>query len=381
MDRRQLLISGGLAFTLPMLAQARAPFRTRWKVRLSEGFDALCFLNPLSGEPFYAGYYADELAAFKPRLKPETLATIGKWFKQAQDRGMLLGPALCTLLSGAPDGTLEDLIRAAGDPERIARPGYEKSPYWDVEEWALFRAMCPDLVAIFTDLRAAGFGKFRDVYIAPRAAKKVPALKSKLSHTDTIAEQERLLGRKFSDPGLEVILLYFSQPHGIKIQGQRFLTHIDYPDWIVIRNADHEMLHPPIDMKGATSAALQAMLNADPLFAKILAEHDRRFGYNTMDGIVDEDTVQALEQIVNERLGVGEDPAKRWKESDDGMHVFAAGLYGLLKADGYDGTGGNIERWMAEGLKSGRLSPASLRAAAAGILQRPTDRLWPPPKI
>ncbi|HWA92416.1 MAG TPA: hypothetical protein VG889_20430 [Rhizomicrobium sp.] len=378
MNRRQILISAGLTLALAPLSQARAAtgFRTQWKVRTSEGFDAICFVNPLSGDPFYADYYAAELALFKPRLKPETVAAIGKWFTLAQSKGMLLGPSLCTLMSGAPDASLDDLIAALKDPERIVRPGFEKSPYWDADEWQLFLQLCPDFVAAFADFRAAGFADFRNGYIAPRAA-RLPALRAKLASMDTIGEQERLLGRRFDDPSLEIVLLYFSQPHGIKIQGQRFLTHIDYPDHIVIRNADHEMLHPPFDMDGAMSRAIQAALNADPLFAKILAEHDKRFGYNSMQGILDEDTVQALEQIVNERLGVAEPPAQRWTESDDGMHVLAAGLYGLLKSDGYDRTGGNIAQWMAAALKTGRLAPAVLHEAAAKVLQRPADKLWP----
>ncbi len=377
MNRRQLLISAAATATFAPLARATTPLRTRWKVRLSEGFDALCFLNPLSGEPFYADYYAAELAAFKPRLKRETVTRLAALFRSAQAKGILLGPTLCTLLSGGPDTTLDAMIAAIADAETVVRPGFEKSPYWDAEEWAAFDAMRPDLSAILSDMRAADFVKFREGYIAPRAAKKVPALTTRLAGMDTIAEQERLLGRRFADPSLEIVLLYFSKPHGIKIQGQRFLTHVDYPDEIVIRNADHEMLHPPIDMAGATALALQAALAADPLFARILAEHDKRFGYNTMDGIVDEDTVQALEQIVNERLGVAEAPAARWRDSDDGMHVFAAGLYGLLKADAYDKTGGNIERWLADALKSGKLAPASLHAAAASVLGRPADKLWP----
>lgn len=381
MNRRQMLTSASLALALAPLAQARcAEFRTQWKVRTSEGFDAICFTNPLSGDPFYADYYAKELAAFKPRLRAETLSTIEKRFKLAQSRGVLLGPTLCTMMSGAPDASLDDLIAALSDPERIVRPPLENSPYWDPDEWPIFLELCLDFVKIFADFRAAGFAEFRSAYVDPRGAKKLPALRARLSGMDTIAEQERLLGRKFPDPSLEIILLYFSKPHGIKIQGQRFLTHIDYPDEIVIRNADHEMLHPPFDMNGATSLAVQAALKSDPLFVKIVNEHDKRFGYNSFEGVLNEDTVQALEQIVNERLGVAEPPAQRWKDSDDGMHVFAAGLYGLLKADGYDKTGGNIGVWMASALKSGRLAPASLHTAAARILQRPADRLWPLPK-
>ena len=382
MNRRQMLTSASLVLALAPLVQARAaaPLRTQWKVRTSEGFDAICFINPLSGDPFYADYYAAELAAFKPKLKPETIAIIEKWFKQAQSRGMLLGPNLCTTMSGAPDASLNDLVAALSDPEKIVRPPLEKSPYWDAGEWKNFLSLCPDFIKVFSDFRAAGFSEFREGYIAPRAAKKLSALRTRLSGMDTIAEQERLLGRKFDDPSLEIILLYFSKPHGIKIQGQRFLPQNEYPDEIVLRNADHEMLHPPIDMDGPTSLGIQAALKADPLFVSIVTDHDKRFGYNSFEGIVNEDTVQALEQIVNERLGVGEPPAERWKESDDGMHVFAAGLYGLLKADGYDKTGGNIEHWMADALKGGKFAPASLHTSAARVLQRPADQLWPSPK-
>ena len=89
------------------------------------------------------------------------------------------------------------------------------------------------------------------------------------------------------------------------------------------------------------------------------------------------DTVQALEQIINERFGVDEKPAVRWHESDDGMHVFAAGLYGLLKQDGYDRTGGNIEEWLFAAAGSGKLAPQTLHRVAARVLERDPARLWP----
>ena len=61
------------------------------------------------------------------------------------------------------------------------------------------------------------------------------------------------------------------------------------------------------------------------------------------------------------------------------MHVLAAGLYGLLKADGYDRTGGDIEAWMGRAVRAGRLAPASLHAAAAQVLEKPADQLWVKP--
>jgi hypothetical protein len=95
--------------------------------------------------------------------------------------------------------------------------------------------------------------------------------------------------------------------------------------------------------------------------------------------VLNEDVAQALDQIVQERLGFALDPKTRWTDADQGMHILAAGLYGQLKAEGYDRTGGNIERWMANAARSGKLSPAILHAAAARVVERPVDRLWTTP--
>jgi hypothetical protein len=133
-------------------------------------------------------------------------------------------------------------------------------------------------------------------------------------------------------------------------------------------------------MDGPAAKAALAVLGRDALLTRIVAEHDKAFGYNSLEGLLNEDTVQALEQIVSERLGVAVPAAARWSKADGGMHVLAAGLYGLLKAEGYDRTGGNIANWMQDAARTGKLAPASLHAAAAGVLQLPQDRLWTPPK-
>lgn len=376
MNRRQLLVA---AASLASPALAAAPIRTQWRVRTSEGFDALCFLGPLSGKPFYADYYRDELAAFLPKLGAEAKAAIASLYEEADREKALLGPNLCTQLSGGPDGTLVELIAALKDADRVIKPPLDVSPYaLDAQEWSAFLARRPRVLTVLEGMRDAGFAAFRRGYVDARAATRLPALRQRLAGMDVIAPQERLLGRRFPDPSLEVILLYFSKPHGIKIQGQRFLTHLDYPDEIVIRNAAHEMLHPPFDMAGPTATLALATLNRDPLLTRVLAEHDPAFGYNSMEGILNEDTVQALEQIVSEALGVAKPTGERWRAADDGMHILAAALYGMLKADGYDRTGGDLEAWMTRAIRDGRLAPASIAASASRVMELPADRLWRP---
>jgi len=374
MNRRQLLAAATAAAALPR--PALAAIRTRWKVRGSEGFDALCFLGPLSGKPLYTRYYEAELAAFRPKFPAKAQAALDRLQAAADARSSLLAPGLCTLLSAAPDDSLDEVIAAVREAETRVLPGYKASAYWDQESWDALIAGRADLLTVLEGLRTAGFPAFRRGFIAAKLEPKVAALSARLATLDVIAEQERLIGRPL-DPGIEIVLLWFSKPHGTRIQGQRFLSHVDYPDELTIRIAGHEILHPPFDMEGPTAKAAIAALDADPLIVRILKEHDPAFGYNSMEGILNEDTVQALDQIIAERLGVAVPPARRWATADDGMHVVAAGLYGTLKAEGYDRTGGNIEAWMAGAVKAGKLAPAALHAAASKVLEVPADQLWP----
>jgi hypothetical protein len=376
MNRRHFLTAAALA---PLGAAAhpaaRPPLRTRWSIRTSEGFDAYCFLQPLSGKPFYTRYYEAELAAFRPRLPAAALDALAGLHAESDAAGALLGPDLCTLSSGGPDATLADAIGAVERAETELLPPLKAGSYWDADGWARFLNGRERLLTVLRAMEAAGFADFRKRCIGVREAVRLPALGAKVAGLDIIAEQERLLGRRLA-PALEVILMWFSKPHGIRIQGQRFLTHMDYPDDIVLRNAAHEILHPPFSMDGPTARAALAVLGRDPLLTRIVAEHDPAFGYNSLEGLLNEDMVQALEQIVSERLGFADPARARWLEADDGMHVLAAGLYGLLKADGYDRSGGNIARWTRAAAATGKLSPPRLHGAAAQVLGVPQDRLW-----
>ena len=358
--------------------EADTAMRTQWRVRLSEGFDALAFLGPLSGKPFYARYYEAEIAAFKPRLSTALLDAVDSLFVEADADGYLLWPLLTLIFSGAPEATIAQLIASLDAAETALRPPLEAGVYWDAQDWRRFLAARPRLSIVLQGLQDAGFADFRNDLLAPHAAIRQRQLSTLLSGLDVIKEQERVLGRRL-EPLVEVNLLWFCRPHGVKVQGQRFLAHIQSSDDTLVLTAAHEILHPPFDMNGAAARACLATLKADPLLARILNEKSKDSGYNTLEGVLEEDTVQALDQIIQERLGFGQPPSLRWTTSDQGMHVLAAGLYGLLKADGFDRTGGNIEAWMQAAAGKGRLVPRVLHEAAAKVMKRPVESLWVTP--
>ncbi|RSY79053.1 hypothetical protein DAH66_17720 [Sphingomonas koreensis] len=379
MDRRLFLTAtlGSLAAAraiLPAAARAEPPV-TRWKVGSSEGHDAFAFLGPLSGEALYQTYYAADAAAFAPKLPEAIRADISKLWKEAGKDYGLLGPNLSTTLSGADLSTLDAVIANFDDLEGRVRPAYQASPYWDAKDWAWLIANAPRLRAVFAAMRDAGFSAFRAERAAGIEARAAEIARA-LANYDVIKWQRKLTGRAF-EPEISIVLLQFSKPHGIKVQGQTFLQSADYDVALTVRIAAHEMLHPPIPMEGAAARAAMALLEKDAVMMRIVREHDPRWGYTTLKGYLNEDLCQALDQLISEALGVARNPADRWRKADDGMHVLAAGLYALLRADTWIESGGNIEQWLAKAVAEGRLAPRILHPAAARVLERPVDRLWP----
>jgi hypothetical protein len=351
--------------------------RTEWSFTTSEGLDAVAFLGPLSGKEFYARYYVSEIQAFKPRMPRAAVEALDSLFQAADNDGYLLWPQLTLILSGGRTDTIHDLLASVDDASRVLRPKLEASVYWTAELWAQFEPMLPRLRTVLQGLIAAEFSAFRQGLIAPAIARADDLLK-KFASVDVISEQERLLGRAL-DPKIEINLLWFCRPHGVKIQGQRFIAHVLASDATIALTAAHEVLHPPFDMRGAVARRCIAQLESDPLLQRILAEKSKDSGYNSVEGIFEEDTVQALDQIIQERLGYAKAPSKRWTDNDEGMHVLAAAVYGMLKADRFDQSGGNIEAWFDRAQSSGRLALASWQASAAAVLGRSVENLWTTP--
>ncbi|WP_309091802.1 hypothetical protein [Phenylobacterium sp.] len=380
MHRRAFLTAAAaLPFAGSAVAQTPASIRTRWVVTSSDGFDAIAFLGPLSGKPIHVGRYKDELAAFQPRYSAAAKAALDRAQAKADATGKLLWPTVANFLSYGPTDRIEDLLVSLEAPETRVLPAFRASSHWDEKVWGFVSDNRQDLHAALAGLRDADFVGFRRGLVAEKLKTRPAELTAALAKYDVIAEQERLIGRPLM-PTITVVLLWFSKPMGVSAGIQRSLSHFDYAPENVVRIVAHEMLHPPFPMDGPAATAALAVLEKDELMQRVLKEHNPDFGYNSMDGILNEDTVEALDQIVSERLGVARDPAERWSKADDGMHVLAAALYGMLKAEGYDRTGGNIARWMEDAAKTGKLSPERIRTFAGQVTMTPPDQLWPRPK-
>ncbi len=378
MDRRQFLAVALAALAAPRVAAQAPAMRTQWRVRSSEALDAIAFLGPLSGRDLYRSQYAADLNAFAPNLPEAIRADVPRLWDEAERSGFgLFWPVLASVVSGARAETLANLIDAFADPEGRIRPAYQASSYWNQSDWTWLTAQASRIRSVLVALRDAGFVAFRQQHAAELEAQVRDTARA-LAGYDVIRWQEKLTGRSF-DPGIDVVLLRWSKPHGVKVQGQTFLQAGDYNTATTVRIAAHEMLHPPFPMDGPAARAALAVLERDTLIMRIVREHNPQWGYTTLAGLLDEDICEALDQLISEALGVGRNPADRWRRADDGMHVIAAGLYGLLRDDRWVDSGGSIERWIADAAARGRLAPPILHPVAARVLERPVDRLWPLP--
>lgn len=158
-------------------------------------------------------------------------------------------------------------------------------------------------------------------------------------------------------------MLYYSQPHGIKITGTRFLTDVAWPFEIVLRNAVHEMMHPPYDLDSDDELKKTIyLLKEDKFLMDKVLNHNPAFGYNSFEGFIEEDCVQALEQIINEKLKIEVEAHKRWKQVDEGMHVFSVALYDVMKEENFNQKGEQFRDFLIRVIRSGKLSPGKIKS-------------------
>jgi hypothetical protein len=313
----------------PLLCAETVPLHTTtdWQLKPSLKYDTLCLLNTLSGDPYYLHYYQPEYDHFHPLFTPEEQAAFAQLKRVIKDEGHGIVSAKLTLFySVVDDETLPEMIRTAHD-SAVMKAALQKTSYWSADGWQNYEAARPALEVALRALDRVGFPSYWQANARPKIEKRMAELSPELPKYNIIPEIEGYLGFPLSSQTITVYLLAYSEPHGIRITGLRFLTHVSYPFTIVLHNAIHEPMHSPYHADDPKVREAIDLLGRDPLVADKVQHHDPSFGYNTTAGYIEEDSVQALEQLVSEKFGVGRNACKYWKEQDGGMHVLAAAIY------------------------------------------------------
>ena len=239
----------------------------------------------------------------------------------------------------------------------------ETSPRWNEADDRLFRSVRPALSAVLEGLRTAGLADWWAEHAERDLQRRCGELRQSFAGYDLVPLVERHTGVSFDARAVELCVLRWAAPHGIRVTGTRFLTDVRYEADRVLNIAVHELLHPPWPQGHPVKDSLDA-LAADPFLAARFAGRDPDAGYNTWARYADEDAAQALDQFLNTHLGRNSrgDPVTRWATADGGMHVLALLLYDTLRRGGFDPKVGSYADFLARALSDPHTWPADLNA-------------------
>lgn len=357
-----LSILGTFATSSPNQEEVRLHYLTDWKVEPSFKYDALCFLNALTADPFYLKHYQAEYEAYALQLPESVKESLANLKQLVKDKNRLIISAfLCLYFSSTSDETLDDMLETLDDTDQM-HSNLKNTAYYTVEGWRLFESLRDDLKIIILFLKHAKFESYWTRFILPVIKTKILQVQKHLPKYNITYEVEALLGSPLPSHKITVYLLYFSKPHALKITGTRYLTNVDWPLEIALRNAVHELMHPPFDlMQDAELRQAISLLQQDDFLRDKFLNHDPSFGYNTFEGFVEEDCVQALEQIINERLGIAVEAHNRWQEADGGMHVLAVALYTVMKTHDFNQKGERFRDFLIRIIRSGDIAPGKIK--------------------
>jgi hypothetical protein len=333
---------------------------TGWQLKPSLKYDTLCLLNALSGDPYYLDYYQAEYNRFHPLFAPEEQAAFAQLKHVIKDEGHgIISAKLALYFSAVDDETLPEMIHTAHD-SAVMEEALKKTSYWSADEWQNYEAARPALEASLRALDRVGFPAYWAANAKPKIEKRIAEISPELPKYNIIPVIESYLGFPLPSQTITVYLLAYSEPHGIRITGLRFLTHVSYPFSIVLHNAIHEPMHPPYHANDPKVREAIDLLGRDPLVLDKVQHHDPSFGYNTTDGYIEEDSVQALEQLVSENFGIARDACKYWQEQDGGMHVLAAAMYTDYK-QGLSPNPESYSQWFKRAVQDGQLRGSNLQ--------------------
>ncbi len=339
---------------------------TDWELKPSLKYDALCLLNALSGDPYYLEYYRAEYEHFHPLFTAEENSAFEQLKHVIKYQGNdIISAKLALYYSVVDDETIPEMIRTAHDSSAM-KIGLQKTEYWSDEGWKNYEEAQPALEAALKALHRVGFAGYWEQTAKPKIEKRIAELAPELPKYNIVPVIERILGFPLPSDRVTVYLLAYSEPHGIRISGLRFLTHVSYPFEIVLHNAIHESMHPPYDANEPAVREAIELLGHDPVIVDKVKNHDPSFGYNTAPGYIEEDSVQALEEIVSEKFGVGRNARDYWKEQDGGMHVLATAIYVEYKQE-LASTGQPYGKWFVAAVKYGDLRGTKLQSAIKGF--------------
>ena len=216
---------------------------------------------------------------------------------------------------------LDDLVAAVADPELLVSAMRKTSPRWNEADDLLFRSVRPALSAVLEGLRTAGLAHWWAEHAEGDLQRRCGELRQSFAGYDLVPLVEQHTAVSFDARAVELCVLRWAAPHGIRVTGTRFLTDVRYEADRVLNIAVHELLHPPWPQGHPVKDRLDA-LAADPFHAARFDGRGTRMPDTTPGPATPRKTrPRRSTSSCNTRLGRNSrgDPVTRWTTADGGI--------------------------------------------------------------
>ena len=279
--------------------------------------DLIQFLSVLTGQEFYVREHRDAFTAWHPRLSASADGALAEVLTLLESP--YLGPAVILPLSAVPGFAAMPPQDLLADPE-LSERHFRRSTYYDAGRAeregfsARHRRVCLLLLEVVQELEALGFGAYWEAERAPAIEASAADLQRTLDAVefDLARAVADLLGPSVTHrpaDAITLILCSFVAPHGVKVCGPVFLADIRYPHPNTVRQALHELFHPPY--REDEVAAELAALSADPLVQSSFDAQDPVYRYGTLSGWIEDNVVEAMAHLFAREAGFADDPVAR----------------------------------------------------------------------
>ena len=274
---------------------------------VSYTMDLLNFLSVLTGQEFYVREHRTAFERWHPWLSNGAKAALAEAL--ALLKSPMLGPALTLGISAVPDFDAVPLSDLLADPERVRRH-LQATVYYDPEQWPVGAQVYGCVLPVVQELEALGFRRYWEAERRPLIDAAIGRLRAAIDPLDFDLAQAvaDMLGppRQSVEP-VTVLLCSFVAPHGIKVCGPVYLMDIRERHPNMVRTALHEMFHPPYQEEEVAGALVA--LARDPLVVSTFEAQDPVYRYQSINGWIEENVVEAMAHYYADQAGFAGDPA------------------------------------------------------------------------
>lgn len=305
----------------------------RIKTAISYNLDMLCFLNIMTEDELYVSRHKEMFEKFYPCISDKVKRSIQAMVKEQGNS--MLSPKLTLLISSLPDfnnRNLVEMLKCHAEIEISINQTPYKYTHEELDSYFMFVENA--IIPLIKELEAIDFYGFWK-------GERLPLIKEKCEIIDKYLTQydvEQLMSQynKIDSSDITVYLCSFTDPLGIALCGNNVITDSSYRGETILSNVTHESFHPPYDSK-AVRLSLDKIAQK-PWVQSAFENQNPSSGYNTMDGFIEENIVEALGIYVVNKLGVDIDPVEYFRTHDGGSHVISPYFYKYLRENEKDST-------------------------------------------